>query len=31
MSNYEMVMFWLSLYPHEFGDEFLKEVMEAND
>ena len=28
MDAYETLMFWLSLYPHDIGDEILKKVVE---
>ena len=27
MDAYETLMFWLSLYPHEIGDEILEEII----
>ena len=27
MDAYETTMFWLSLYPHEIGDEILEEIL----
>jgi hypothetical protein len=28
MDAYETIMLWLSLYPHNFGDELLREIIE---
>ena len=27
MGAYETIMFWISLYPHEIGDELLNEIV----
>lgn len=26
--TYETIMFWLSLYPHEIGDEIIRKIVE---